>query len=311
MSGKKIFVLMISILVLTSCNVGDPFSAEEAITTLILQFNNLPALENDYHYEGWAVVDDEDKSIGKFKINESGVLTDIQGGPVLENTIGTEFDVSQATLIKISVEEAGDVNSIPSGSYILAGPVSGFSAVLSVSHAEAMGVSFSSATAKYLLATPSTTDTLDEKSGIWFQDEIVAEEPVPGIIAFDLESDWEYECWITVDGIELSTGKFDLPGAGDNSIEYLGDGSIPFLPGEDFINNAPAGLTFPLDLSGASIKITLESEKDDDRHAPSLLILFTGQVPFDAVINVNYTLTNQSSTLPSGTIALVQDEEGK
>ncbi len=311
MSGKKTLLLLIAILLLTSCSVGDPFSSNDAITTLVLQFSNLPPLENNFHYEGWAVIANEDKSIGKFKIHPNGSITDIEGVAVPEGRIGTEFDVAEATLIKVSIEEAGDVNTTPSGSFILAGAVSGFSAVLSINHEEAIGKVFSTSSAQYLLATPSTTDTLDEKSGIWFIEDMNAVEPTPGIDAPDLEGGWVYEGWVTFGDTTLTIGQFELPGAGDSSDEFTGTEPIPFLPGEDFVRNAPPGLTFPTDLSSLTITITLEPEKDDNRNGPSQFLLFSGSVPETAEKHVTYPLVNFYQDLPSGVIALVKDDENK
>ncbi|MFC1565280.1 hypothetical protein ACFL6G_10110 [candidate division KSB1 bacterium] len=308
MSGKVLLLISVMVLLAISCNVGDPFSISNLYTTAVLQFDNLPVLENNYHYEGWALIDNQDRSLGKFKIDQDGNITDIGGVLVPEGRIGTEFDMSEATQFKISIEEDTDANNTPSGSYILIGNVSGFSAVLSVSHQDAVGVSFTSSTGQYLLATPSTTDTNDEKSGIWFMTDL-GTEPTPGLDIPDLETDWVYEGWITINNITMSTGQFDLPGAGDSLDEFTGTEPIPFLPGEDFVTNAPTGLTFPTDLSGAEIKITLEADKDDDRDAPSKFIVFTGQIPTDAVEHSVYSLTNESSTLPSGTIALYKDDE--
>jgi hypothetical protein len=311
MSGKILFIPLIIIMIFLSCDVSDPFSTDELITTIQIQFSNLPPQENGYHYEGWAVIGNDDKSIGKFNINQDGEIVDIYGEVVDEGRIDTEFDMSQATLFKISIEEADDINFTPSGSFILAGPVTGFSVILNISHSEAIGQSYSTATAKYLLATPSTPDTLDEKSGIWFMDEEASIEPIPGIDAPDMVGGWYYQGWVTFGDTSLTTGKFDLVGAGDTYDMYTAVGSTPFLPGEDFVTNAPPGLTFPTDLSGLPVKITLESQKDDNKYKPSQFILFSGQVPEDAVKNVNYSLTNQSSTLPTGIIALIPGEENK
>nr|MBC8279451.1 hypothetical protein [Chloroflexota bacterium] len=76
------------------------------------------------------------------------------------------------------------------------------------------------------------------------------------------------------------------------------EGGPPF-PGEDFLNNAPVGLTFPVDLSGATAVISVEPMPDDSS-APFTLKPLKGTIPADATDHVTYQLNNNATELPSG-----------
>ena len=80
------------------------------------------------------------------------------------------------------------------------------------------------------------------------------------------------------------------------------------LPGEDFLHNPPQGVAFPLDLSGASVYVTLEPwlDFDKDPAAPFFLKILEGQVPADPVSLTPYDLSSLADQLPTGT-ATIQD----
>ena len=111
-----------------------------------------------------------------------------------------------------------------------------------------------------------------------------------------------------VGGKALSTGKFIFPELPDSAATYSGTGNAPPFPGEDFLANAPAGTTFPLDLTGASVYITVEPwmEYDVSPDAPFFLRVLEGEVPAGAESGIQYGLTSVVGQFPSGT-ASVQD----
>jgi hypothetical protein len=77
----------------------------------------------------------------------------------------------------------------------------------------------------------------------------------------------------------------------------------PPFPGEDFLMNAPAGVTFPTDLSGATAVISIEPRMDDDP-APFMFKPLVGAIPASAVDHVVYDLNDRTSTLPTGTVTI-------
>jgi len=82
--------------------------------------------------------------------------------------------------------------------------------------------------------------------------------PLPSLDLPTLPEGWEYEGWVVINGQPLSTGKFLKVDEADFATPYSGASPGPAYPGEDFLQNAPAGLTFPLDLSGSTAVISVE-----------------------------------------------------
>ena len=73
------------------------------------------------------------------------------------------------------------------------------------------------------------------------------------------------------------------PGAAaDESAPFSGanDGP-PLSPGEDFLSNAPSGLSFPTDLAGGAAVISIEPSPDDGA-SPFTLKPLVGDIPADA-----------------------------
>jgi hypothetical protein len=63
------------------------------------------------------------------------------------------------------------------------------------------------------------------------------------------------------------------------------------------------GLTFPTDLSSATVVITIEPEPDDSPSSFALKpLLYT--LPESAEHAVSYTLVNQAASFPTGTATL-------
>ncbi len=107
-----------------------------------------------------------------------------------------------------------------------------------------------------------------------------------------------------LEGTALSTGKFVEFAAEDDSAAYGGAEPGPAFPGEDFLENAPAGLNFPTDLAGASVMVTLEPVPDDNTEKPFFLKILLGDIPLDAVDHTAYELSKNPAPLPSGTATL-------
>jgi len=166
-----------------------------------------------------------------------------------------------------------------------------------------MGTDFTDAAGTYLLGTPTdgALDT-DETSGIWWED-FSTGAPLPSLDLPILLEGWEYEGWVVIDGQVLSTGKFLLNDEADFAAPYSGAAPGPPYPGEDFIVNAPAGLSFPLDLSGSTTVISVEPSPDNSP-APFSIKPLVHQIPQNAAFHSSYGMVNDAiNSNPSGIIS--------
>ena len=103
---------------------------------------------------------------------------------------------------------------------------------------------------KFILATPTTDDSGDELSGIWFLD-LITGTPDVSLQLPDLPEGWIYEGWVVMNGMPVTTGKFTQVDAADELAPYSGNDNLgPPFPGEDFVMNAPSGI----DLSYGSFR---------------------------------------------------------
>ena len=101
-----------------------------------------------------------------------------------------------------------------------------------------------------------------------------------------LPEGWKYEGWAVMNGRPISTGTFsDVSDFDDNATTspFKGDaGDGPAYPGEDYLQNAPAGLTFPTDLRESTIVISVEPSPDNSS-APFTLKPLAHMVPVNAM----------------------------
>ncbi len=265
---------------------------------LVLSFTRVEPLANDYHYEGWAIIGGEAKSTGKFNVDTLGNIIDTDGAEIANGEFDVGFDMKDATAIVISIEPAGDTDETPSFTKFLAGDVSDDKTDLMVEASQALGDDFMSAAGKYILATPTNGDTTNELSGIWFLD-LGTGSPAVGLTLPTLPAGWKYEGWAVISGQPVTSGKFTAVNMADEAAPYSGPLAGPPFPGEDYLENAPAGLTFPTDLSGGTVVISVEPEPDDDA-APFAIKPLVHQVPDPAQDHTTYDMTNQANTIPTG-----------
>ena len=284
--------------------------------TLTLGFTGLKPLAHGYHYEGWAIIDGpfidaSPVSTGKFNVNGDGVLADLNGNVIASGEFNTGIDLSTTTdlsdlvVVALTIEPPGDMDSMPSGVKYLAGDVSRQSTAasdLSVSHSAALGDDFSGVSGTYILATPTDGADTNETSGIWYID-LSSGSPMPGLQLPTLPPTFEYEGWVIIDGTPVSTGKFSDVAAADSGNPYSGPQPGKPFPGEDFLRNGPAGMTFPIDLRGKAAAISIEPVPDDSP-APFALKPLIGGILANAEPFTNYQLDNQAGGFPSGTAVI-------
>lgn len=250
----------------------------------------LEDLGNDYVYEGWLIVDGSPVSTGTFTVNSTGVLSQTSFEADISN-------LENATKFVLSIEPAIDSDPAPSAVKILGGDFSSNTATLSVGDAAALGDDFSTAAGSYILATPTDALSNNENSGVWW----LVPGGTPGLTLPTLPSGWKYEGWAVVNGTPLSTGTFTNVSGTDAAAPYSGANAGPAFPGEDFLNNAPSGVTFPLDLSGATVVVSVEPFPDNSSK-PFLLKPLVGTVPANATDRTSYNMNNNNSTNPVGTV---------
>ena len=270
--------------------------------TLALRFSGLEPLQNGFHYEGWAIIDGAPTTTGKFNINSAGRIVDLNGRIIEDGEFETDVDLRDATAIVLTIEPAGDTDTVPAPTHILAGSVAGAQANLSVGHAAALGNDFSTAAGAYILATPTNGNDTNETSGIWFLS-LESGSPAAGLQLPALPDGWRYEGWAVINGQPVTTGRFLDVAAADFAAPFSGPMSGPPFPGEDFLKDAPSGLQFPTDIRGGTGVISVEPEPDDSP-LPFTLKPLVGTIPADAADHVTYPVGNNASGFPTGTAVI-------
>ncbi|WMX13634.1 anti-sigma factor [Aureispira sp. CCB-E] len=280
-----LIALVSGLFILTGCQ-------ETPITTnnFTVSIAGLEDLGNDYVYEGWLIVNGTPVSTGTFTVNNTGVLSQTS----FEADIS---DLDNATKFVLSIEPSVDSDPAPSAVKILAGDFSNNTATLSVGDGAALGNDFSTAAGSYILATPTDALSNNENSGVWW----LVPGGTPSLTLPTLPSGWRYEGWAVVNGMPLSTGTFTNVSGADDAAPYSGPNAGPAFPGEDFLTNAPSGITFPLDLSNANVVISVEPFPDNSEK-PFLLKPLAATVPANATNGTSYNMNNNNTTNPSGTV---------
>jgi hypothetical protein len=241
------------------------------------------------HYEGWAIFGEEKVSTGKFNIGDSLVFTSAR-------------DLSDADAIVVTIEPEGDTDSVPSGIVVLSG-------VLASDAEEAQTITLSfpvdlaTASGSYILATPTNGNDTDETSGIWFLK--LPPPPSAGLVLPNLPSGWVYEGWAVHNGIPITSGRFSSAEGVDFFNEFSGPEGSPPFPGEDYLINAPAGLSFPINLANGSSKVVISIEPDSNGEDPTgdgpfQVKPLVADVPEGALDHTNYPMQLNMDSIPSG-----------
>ncbi|OLS26098.1 MAG: hypothetical protein HeimC3_10710 [Candidatus Heimdallarchaeota archaeon LC_3] len=287
---NKGFLILIGF-ILSSIALVNPVNAQGQNINLTLSFSNL-ADPGDDHYEGWLIVDGSPVSSGKFTINSENKLENLEGNEITSFSV-ENVETDKVTKFVVSLEPNGDTDSIPALVKLLAGDFSNDQATITPN----LGVTLSSASGSYILATPSNGGDTNENSGIWFLD---PSGPSAGLVLPDLtDTDWVYEGWVVINGIPVTTGKFNKTNEADNFDEYSDNQGTPPFPGEDFLSNAPSGVTFPTDISSGKAVISIEPRVDNSLDLFQFKPL-VGDIPTDAVDHTKYSLADMSDTLATG-----------
>ncbi len=305
MSQKLLVCALFLSLFLAACDSGSSDDQEDVPPTLRLDLRGVEPLTNGFHYEGWALSTGAvNVSTGKFNVDAAGNLVDLNGNPIPNNAFETNVDLSVSPSMFITIEPAGDTNQTPSATRFLGGEFVDGVADLTVEHSTAIDLTLFLATGTYILASPTDGPDTNEDSGLWFIN-LTAGPQARGLFAPTLPSGWIYQGWVSIDGTVVTTGAITGVSMADDTAPFSGpmDG-FPF-PGEDFLVNAPPGLTFPASLPSSVVFVTVEPSPDPDPD-PFTLTLFTGTIPSNAVDMVTYNMDNQAASFPTGTARIRQ-----
>lgn len=271
---KNLIYASIAILFLfASCKDDDDTTP---VSTILQKFENLPDLGDNYVYEGWLIGtgSNPDKT-------STGRFTNVEG----KNYKSREIDMdmaSKATAYVLTIEPKSETGAdllSPSGLIFSKGSFSGDMASPSTDGALFKSGGLNRTKGQFFLKAPSVGMLGTDANGIWFIDAL---PPTAG--GFTnlpmLTADWVYEGWVVVKDksgkpTPISTGRFSdsnkadvsFSGASDNN-EFKGPKGVPPFPGEDFIadpNNKYPMVVFPIDLRNATIVISIEPAKNDEK----------------------------------------------
>jgi hypothetical protein len=287
---KKLVLIFLVASVFFACDNDDDMPSTSMME---LDFNGLSDLGSDYVYEGWIMVNGAPVSTGTFMANAAGDIS-----PSMFDIDSEDLDA--ATAFILTIEPSPDNDPAPSDIHVVAGNFSGKMADLSISHPAALGTDFASAMGKYILATPTNGADTNEESGIWFLD-LSSGEPMEGLNLPQLPAGWIYEGWTVIDDKPVSTGTFmETSGMVDNFDGYSSqENPGPPFPGEDFLMNAPDGLSFPTDITGGIAVISVEPYPDNGPE-PFAIKPLVGMIPADAMDHVTYMMDLNAGSFPTG-----------
>lgn len=265
-------------------------------------------------------------SFGRFNISPSGQIIDSQGQPmVFKPDPNEDFDINLTVdaIITIETEE-----KVEPGSRIMGGVFTGTDrvavATLKLEDEDAFGFDFSSTSANYILATPTTTSSSDFNSGVWWVTPGGKSSGTTGFGAVSTgfanlpvladTSGWMYEGWLIDNSsasapVHYSTGKFRSGDGVDSDLagETAGTEGAGFtFPGQDFIRavgNIPGVLQ--LDNGNYELRITLEPDPDNSPHP------FPLQIMTDDIIGPNISdsqtvqaMQNLAQGFPTATVRI-------
>ena len=250
---KKFMMLFAGLtFILASCSDDDGDTV--APGSLTLNLDGLEDLGEGYLYEGWVIVDGSPVTTGTFSVDADGNLSQ------------TSFEVDAATLesataFVLSIEPSPDPDPAPADTKLLMGEFSGSSASVTT------GIvgDFSNISGAFFLRTPTDEtgeNNGNDENGVWFG--TPGMPPTPNFELPELSAGWVYEGWVIGDNGPITTGTFSAFDEADMAAPYSGTSqSGPPVPGEDFFMNAPEGETFPLDVRGRTVVISVEPVPDN------------------------------------------------
>ena len=292
---KRLFLGLLSLgLLTTSCNSDDDNGTTITTSDLTISLSGLEDLGTTSVYEGWLIVGGTPVSTGVFTVDGAGTLSKTVF-PVETSTL------ANATKFVLSIEPLLDSDPAPSDQKLLAGDFSGTSADVSTNVAPAVG-DFSASTGSFFLRTPTDEsgglNNGNDENGVWFG--VPGAPPTPDFTLPTLPTGWVYEGWVVTDAGPISTGTFTAFDSSDSFDGFSGISPGPSIPGEDFFNNAPSGVVFPLDVRGRTVVISVEPSPDNSPD-PFVLKPLVGAAGTDTA-PISYPFAYNAPSFPTGTV---------
>lgn len=269
---KKILLLLVPLLVaLGGCELTEVEDGTN-VSELQISVSGLRQLPDTLIYATWLTRFDLNK-----QENVSALIDPVTVGSDGSFTLSTSkvsFEQIQASIgVGVTIEkksrfvftseaEEDSLRKImkPAGRSILQGKFGSNTLDLTVNN---VITDFSEVSGMFTLLTPTDGNTdQNETSGIWFADSVDrVNGPLQGINLQDAKTGWSYFAWVETGSAMLKMGGFTSASAADDSSYFSSTvaSGLPF-PGEDFLLNAPAGVTFPLNLAGAKVIITAQPD---------------------------------------------------
>lgn len=259
---------------------------------LALGFDGLlPLSDSEGIYAVWVRLDNRDViGLGPFNVDGSGRPINTVGDVVERFSAAT--NLFSAVNVFVTIEPGGTAGASPGQAVILQGPLIDGTAHLSVP----APLLVSEANGSYRVFTPTDGPDTNEGSGLWAVS--VDDEPLLNLPPLNTVYAWEH--YMIINGQTLTMGRFNSPIAPDFANLFSGSLPAPQFPGEDFLANAPAGVVFPADLSGARLLLTLEPVLDDTAD-PSQLVVLEAILPAGLQGGEIIELTNRTAEFPTGT----------
>lgn len=282
---RKILGLLFVASLIAACNNNDD---DVTTSNLTLNLVGLETLGSEFVYEGWVIVNGEPISTGTFT------------SVTFPQTFSVDSDdLDNASAFVLSIEPRVDPDPAPAPTKILRGSFSGNSAAVTT---EIVG-DFSTASGSFFLRTPTDESGINngnDENGVWFG--VPGMPPTPDFVLPTLPAGWAYEGWVIGDAGPISTGTFTAFNTMDSGNLLSGtlNNAGPPVPGEDFFNNAPTGETFPLDVRGRRVVISVEPVPDDSSSPFTLKPLWA--ISGTATAPSKHLFEQNLGTLPTGTV---------
>ena len=243
-------------------------------TDLQLSFSGLPPLANGFYYEGWAVVDGEPWTTGKFNVAADGSLVTPDGEPVRDGVYEAGIDMSDAAVVAITVHPPEDDRG-PGAPHIVGGAVTGHRGELTIASPDGLGTDFADASGLYVLD--------GSNASLSFR--------LPG-----LHPGYSYQAWAVRDGQATSLGAF-----GGTPVMMPKEGEMTkhvHMTTDHTLHTHDVAVD-GMDLRGATLLLTLEPIPDDSPE-PFGITLLEGRVEASAEDGVQYPISRSADPLPSG-----------
>lgn len=286
MMKKMILAVLALGIFATSCSSDDDNNSPTN-SNLTLNLDGLEALGSDYVYEGWIIVDGSPVSTGVFS------------SVVFPQTFSVNTEqLNSAMAFVLSIEPAMDTDPDPAATKVLRGEFTGSEASVNT---DLVG-DFTNSSGQFFLRTPTDetgTNNMNDQNGVWFG--TPGMPPSPNFVLPILPEGWAYEGWVVGETGPLSTGTFIDFNTVDSSDFFSGTSQAgPPVPGEDFFMNAPMGETFPLDLRGRTVVISVEPVPDNSP-APFAMKPLVG-IAGSETAPATHPFGLNLSSLPKGTV---------